>query len=51
MLDTVVAALEKVGALREQLGQRQREIREFLAQQADVDEQQWARIFPIRCST
>ena len=45
MLDTVVAALEKVGALREQLGQRQREIREFLAQQADVDEQQWAKDF------
>lgn len=45
MLDTVVAALEKVGSLREQLGQRQREIREFLAQQADVDEQQWAKDF------
>ncbi|MCQ4297166.1 hypothetical protein NAU58_16430 [Pseudomonas stutzeri] len=45
MLDTVVAGLEKVGALREQLGQRQREIREFLAQQADVDEQQWAKDF------
>ncbi|KRW71367.1 hypothetical protein AO741_01120 [Pseudomonas sp. TTU2014-105ASC] len=45
MLDTVVAGLEKVGALREQLGQRQREIREFLARQADVDEQQWAKDF------
>jgi hypothetical protein len=45
MLDTVVAGLEKVGALREQLGQRQREIREFLAQQADVDEQRWAKDF------
>jgi len=45
MLDTVVAGLEKVGALREQLGQRQREIREFLARQADADEQQWALDF------
>lgn len=45
MLDTVVAGLEKVSALREQLGQRQREIREFLARQADADEQQWASDF------
>ncbi|EXF44255.1 hypothetical protein BAY1663_03324 [Pseudomonas sp. BAY1663] len=45
LLDSVVAGLEKVTALREQLGQRQREIREFLARQADADERQWAQDF------
>lgn len=45
LLDNVVAGLDKVSALREQLSQRQREIREFLARQADADEQQWALEF------
>ncbi|MBA1274864.1 hypothetical protein [Stutzerimonas azotifigens] len=42
VLDSVVAALDKVSAMREQLGHRQEEIREFLARQADADEQEWA---------
>ncbi|MBC9249858.1 hypothetical protein A9179_06170 [Pseudomonas alcaligenes] len=42
MLDSVVAALDKVGAVRDQLNHRQQEIREFLARQADSDERQWA---------
>lgn len=41
-LDSVVAALDKVGAIRDQLSHRQQEIREFLARQADQDETQWA---------
>lgn len=45
LLDRVVSGLDKVTALREQLSQRQREIREFLARQADADEQQWALEF------
>ncbi len=45
LLDSVVSGLDKVTALREQLSQRQREIREFLARQADADEQQWALEF------
>ena len=38
VLDTVVAGLDKVTALREQLSNRQQEIREFLARQAHADE-------------
>lgn len=45
LLDSVVAGLEKIAALREQLGNRQREIREFLARQANADEKQWALDF------
>ncbi|MDF3933821.1 hypothetical protein [Pseudomonas citronellolis] len=43
MLDQVINALDRIGTLREQLRQRQSEIREFLARQADSDEQQWAQ--------
>ncbi|MCY1341404.1 hypothetical protein D9M68_119080 [compost metagenome] len=42
MLDSVLNALDKIAALREQLGHRREEIREFLARQAHQDEQQWA---------
>ncbi|CAD5109808.1 hypothetical protein [Zestomonas carbonaria] len=42
LLDNVLNALDKIAALREQLGHRQEEIREFLARQAGQDEQQWA---------
>lgn len=42
VLDSVVAALDKVGAIRDQLSHRQQEIRDFLARQADNDEKQWA---------
>lgn len=45
LLDTVVAGLDKVTALREQLSNRQQEIREFLARQAHADEKQWAMDF------
>ena len=45
LLDSVVAGLEKVTALREQLSNRQQEIREFLARQANADEKQWAMDF------
>lgn len=42
MLDNVINSLDKISALREQLRHRQDEIREFLARQADQNEQQWA---------
>lgn len=45
LLDNVVAGLDKVTALREQLSNRQQEIREFLARQAHADEKQWAMDF------
>ena len=44
-LDEVVAALDKIGALREQLSHRQDEIREFLARHAEHNEREWARDF------
>lgn len=45
LLDSVVAGLDKVTSLREQLSNRQKEIREFLARQAHADEKQWAMDF------
>ncbi|QNH06529.1 hypothetical protein HNQ27_03440 [Pseudomonas sp. B11D7D] len=44
-LDEVVAALDKIGSLREQLSHRQDEIREFLARHAEQNEREWARDF------
>ncbi len=44
-LDEVVAALDKIGSLREQLSHRQDEIREFLARHAEHNEHEWARDF------
>lgn len=43
VLDSVVAALDRVGAIRDQLSHRQQEIRDFLARQTEADESQWAR--------
>jgi hypothetical protein len=43
VLDTVVAALDKVVTLREQLADRQKEIREFLSRHTGQDERQWAQ--------
>lgn len=45
LLDSVVAGLDRINALREQLNHRQQEIREFLARQAHADEKQWAMDF------
>lgn len=45
LLDTVVAALERIGTLRQQLHQRQEDVREFLASQESQDEKQWALNF------
>lgn len=45
LLDSVVAGLDKVTSLREQLSNRQQEMREFLARQAHADEKQWAMDF------
>lgn len=45
LLDSVVATLDRVAALREQLSQRQEDVREFLARQESLDEQQWALSF------
>lgn len=44
-LDAVVSALDRVGALRDQLNQRQADVREFLARQESRDEKQWALAF------
>ncbi|MGG2398556.1 hypothetical protein ACJRW5_16595 [Pseudomonas sp. SH1-B] len=44
-LDEVVDALDRIGALREQLSHRQEEIREFLARHAEQNEREWARDF------
>lgn len=45
LLDSVVASLERITSLREQLGQRQADVREFLARQESQDETNWARTF------
>lgn len=45
LLDSVVAALDKIGNLRQQLRQRQEDVKEFLARQESQDEKQWALNF------
>lgn len=45
LLDSVVAALDRIGTLRQQLSQRQEDVREFLARQESQDEKQWALNF------
>lgn len=45
LLESVVTSLDRVTALREQLSQRQADVREFLARQENLDEQNWARTF------
>lgn len=42
MLDKVVKVLDRINLLREQLNQRKQEIREFLAQQSEQQDQEWA---------
>jgi len=42
VLDSVVRTLDRIQILRDQLAQRQQEIRQFLERQSDLDEQQWA---------
>ena len=45
VLDQVIAALDKVSALRDQIRNRQEDIREFLARQASEDEKSWAHSY------
>lgn len=45
LLDSVVAALDRIGTLRQQLSQRQEDVRQFLARQESQDEKQWALNF------
>lgn len=45
VLDSVVSALDRVTTLREQISQRQADVREFLARQDNQDEKQWAQHF------
>ena len=48
LLDSVVTALDRIGTLRQQLSQRQEDVREFLARQESQDEKQWALNFASR---
>lgn len=43
VLDSVVAALDKIIALREQIADRQAAIKDFILRQASQDEKQWAQ--------
>ncbi|SEM62797.1 hypothetical protein SAMN04487857_103289 [Pseudomonas sp. ok272] len=45
LLDSVISALDRVSTLREQISQRQTDVREFLARQESQDEKQWAQRF------
>lgn len=45
LLDSVIAALDRISTLRQQLNQRQDDVREFLARQESQDEKQWALNF------
>lgn len=43
ILDNVIAALDRIAILREQIREREADIRQFLREQLDGDEQQWAQ--------
>lgn len=43
ILDSVIAALDRIASLREQIREREADIRQFLREQLDGDEQQWAQ--------
>jgi hypothetical protein len=45
LLESVVTSLDRVNALRDQLSQRQADVREFLARQESLDETNWASTF------
>lgn len=45
LLDSVVAALDRVNTIRDQLNQRQDDVRDFLARQESANEKQWALQF------
>jgi len=45
LLNSVVSSLDRIAALREQLSQREADVREFLARQESLDEKQWALNF------
>ena len=45
LLSSVVASLDRIATLREQLSQREADVREFLARQENQDEKQWALTF------
>lgn len=50
ILDAVIAALDKLAALREQLAERQQEIREFLSRYANQDEKVWAESYAAKAA-
>lgn len=43
ILDSVVSALDRIAVLREQIREREADIRQFLREHLDGDEQQWAQ--------
>lgn len=43
ILDNVISALDRIAVLREQIREREADIRQFLREQLDGDEQQWAQ--------
>lgn len=45
VLDSVIATLDRISALRDQLSHRQDDVRDFLARQESQDERQWAQSF------
>lgn len=45
LLNSVVVSLDRIAALREQLSQREADVREFLAHQESLDEKLWALTF------
>ena len=47
-LDQVLTTLDRVGSVREQLGQRQSDVASFLARQENQDDAQWAMQFATR---
>jgi hypothetical protein len=48
LLDVVVVSLDKISQLRDQLSQRQTDVREFLNRQENTEDSEWASHFSLR---
>lgn len=48
MLDGVVTSLDKIHSLRDQIAQRQQDVKSFLEQQSNKNDSEWAEFFALR---
>lgn len=48
LLDSVVTSLDKISGLRDQINQRKQDVQQFLAEQSNKNDSEWAEFFALR---